>query len=69
MDMVGMVSQYMGYQNAQLRAEVGVKVFKEALDFNNQLMETLIEKMAGVGMAQNLNDNPTNTAVFLNIRV
>jgi hypothetical protein len=64
---LGLINQYLGYQNAQVMAQVNTSVLKTTLNFNTQLMETLIEKMSGI--SQNLNNNPSNTGIFLDIRV
>jgi hypothetical protein len=62
-----LINGYVNQQNEQLMAKAKTEVLKTTLNFNTQLMETLIEKMSGIN--QNLNNNPSNTGIFLDIRV
>ncbi len=64
---VSLIADYLAAKQARLMTQVSVAVLKKSLDFNAQLATELIQKMART--SQQINNNPTNTGVFLNIRV
>ncbi len=64
---VSLIADYLAAKQARLMTQVSLSVLKKSLDFNTQLATELIQKMAQT--SQQVNNNPTNTGVFLNIRV
>ena len=65
---VSLASQYLSGQYAKFLMETQVAVAKKVLDFNFSMQQELIQKLAQGGQTLQTN-NPTNTGVFLDIRV
>ena len=60
------------FSQYQLQQQVSAKVLKTAIETNTQLAQQLISQLANPGAANGglqSNSNPSNTGVFLNIRV
>ena len=62
------------FSQYQLQQQVSAKVLKTAIETNTQLAQQLISQLANPAAAAvngglQSNNNPSNTGVFLNIRV
>ena len=60
------------FSQYQLQQQVSAKVLKTAIETNTQLAQQLISQLANPAAANGglqSNNNPSNTGVFLNIRV
>ena len=66
MDIVGIAQTANGWEMAKLQQEVGVKVLKKTLDFNNSLAMQLIQDLS---QTTAINNNPSNTGQLIDIRV
>jgi len=63
--MVGMVKEKVAAKQAMLMLQTQVAVTKKVMDVNNSLQQQLLQQL----MQPSLNNNPSNTGNFLNIRV
>ena len=66
MDILEIAQTATGFEQYKLQQEVGVKVLKTALDFNNSLAIQLIQELS---QTSTLKNNPTNTGKIIDIRV
>ena len=62
---LSLVNGYMVMQQQKLMTQINVSLLKKVNDFNTNLAQELIQKLA----QQNVTNNPTNTGQLLDMRV